>query len=150
MARTKGGVPSKNSDQTTYIGRDDVERAYYYGKRDSSKSYSLNKRSAAWYRSYNNAIALYRYMLNKDNYDYDIILTENGTIYDNTIDDFKEANLIFDNNFNEEAFNVGKNHSVRIIRLKDKNIKLEYLDDFVDSDVIDKFEKYISGFNKNR
>ena len=141
MVRTRGGVQSKYSDITPYAGRHDVERAFYAGK--NSKWLSYRPRNAAWYESYNDAIALYKYMITNDNYNYDIAVNKNGTTYDEKIDSFMEAELIFDSNFNKDAFNTGRNHAIRIIRLKNKEIKLEYLGDFVESDIINQFQEYL-------
>ena len=72
MVRTKGGVQSKHSDITSYAGRNDIEKAYYAGK--NSTWINHRPRNAAWYESYNDAIALYRYMITKDNFNYDIAI----------------------------------------------------------------------------
>lgn len=148
MVRTKGGVQSKHSDITTYAGRNDVEMAYYSGKNKNSTWISYRPRNFAWYESYNNAIALYRYMLTRDNYNYEDTLTETGTIYDEIIDSFKESELVFDSNYNSDGFNAGKNHAVRIIRLKNKEIKFEYLNDYDDSNIISDFENYLNSSKK--
>ncbi len=148
MVRVKGGVPSKRSDITTYNGREDVERAYYAANRGRQYDFKRS-RDASWVESYNNATALYRCILDIEKYNYDSILTKNGTSYDEYIEDFKEKELIFDSKFNEVGFSVGKNHAIRIIRLKEKEIKLEYLDDFVDSDIISEFQEYLNNSKNN-
>ena len=68
--------------------------------------------------------------------------------FDEIIDSFMEAELLFNSDFNKDAFNVGKNHAIRIIRLKDKEIKLEYLDDFVEDNVINLFQEYLNSSKK--
>ena len=109
---------------------------------------NFRPKSASWYNSYNDATALYRYMLIKNKYEYDKIVTENGTIFDEVIDDFKEVTLIFKDNFNKEAFDVGRKHAIRVIRLKDKNLKLEYLSDYLDTKIIDEFLEFLNGYKK--
>ena len=148
MVKPKGGVPSKRSDITFYNGREDVERAYYAANKGREYEFK-KKKSNNWTQSYNDATALYRYVLRKDDYNYDFIVDGNGTIYDEIIDSFKESDLIFGSSYSGDGFNAGRTHAIRVIRLKNKEIKLEYLGDYEESSIISDFENYLHSFSKS-
>ncbi len=134
----------KNDKLQRYFLKDRVISAM---KKDGPEL-NFRPKSSSWNDSYNNATALYRHMLIKNKYDYDKIITETGTTFDEVIDDFKEVSLIFENNFNKEGFDVGRKHAIRVIRLKDMNVKLEYLGDFLDSKIIEEFDEYLNSIKK--
>lgn len=140
-------------------GQRDVVLSKYYSRDNVIKAISATKKSpfysqkrnndVNWYESYNNAIALYRYVLRKDDYNYDLIVGGNGTIYDEIIDSFKESDLIFDSSYSSEGFNAGRTHAIRIIKLKNREIKLEYLGDYEESSIISDFENYLHSSSKS-
>ncbi len=94
--------------------------------------------------SYNIAICLYRYLLNRNMYPIDDILTETGTIYDSIITSFVEGHLLLDPKFDEGAFKNGKNVSVKVIKINKGIRGLRYNGDFVEDSIINDFEMFLT------
>lgn len=140
MARTYGGVPSKNSDKTIELGRHVIESAYYGATKSAPVGLNIREKDFS-YLSYNDAIALFKYMMDGKCTQLDIAL-------------FIKMVLKHDEWFSERGFEAGWDYAARVTNMKNPNINIEYkkLHDIVYTDwlITSRLEDFLKAHKKSR